>query len=77
MDNASLFTFNVCKIFLFVSGTPCGDACLDLLAEDPANATPWTLKAEVEDAKIFRGHEYLWERGKVRFKPGNSRPITN
>lgn len=64
------FSFLASSIFLFISGTPCGDASLDLLAEDPHNAIPWTTTGESENPDSFRGHEYIWERGKVRFKPG-------
>jgi hypothetical protein len=63
------YSLNASGIYLFVSGTPCGDASLDLLAEDPVNSVPWTMR--VEDRSIhYHGHEYIWERGKVRFKPG-------
>jgi hypothetical protein len=65
-----LFRFNANAIFLFISGTPCGDASLDLLAEDPDNATPWTRPQGTITPSSLRGHEYIWERGKVRFKPG-------
>jgi hypothetical protein len=43
---------------------------LDLLAENPDNVIPWTVPAGSEMPTSFRGHEYIWERGRVRFKPG-------
>ena len=64
------FSFLASTIFLFISGTPCGDASLDLLAANHDNAIPWTTPSEAENAGSFHGHEYIWERGKVRFKPG-------
>ena len=64
------YMLSASAIYLFVSGTPCGDASLDLLAEDPLNAVPWTMRVEDEGNVHFHGHEYIWERGKVRFKPG-------
>jgi hypothetical protein len=69
-QQAPSFSFLASSIFLFISGAPCGDASLDLLAEDPHNAIPWTTASESENPDGFRGHEYIWERGKVRFKPG-------
>jgi hypothetical protein len=69
-ENEFLFNFNANAIFLFISGTPCGDASLDLLAEDPHNATPWTRPEGIIAPRSLHGHEYIWERGKVRFKPG-------
>jgi tRNA-specific adenosine deaminase 1 len=65
------FKFSASSIYLFISGPPCGDASLDLLAEDPDNAIPWTTPTSSEE-NCLHGHEYIWERGKVRFKPGNS-----
>jgi len=64
------YRFTGSDIYLFVSGTPCGDASLDLLAEDPNNAVPWTLPEGSSQPEIIRGHEYVWQHGKVRFKPG-------
>ena len=68
--NRPLFVFQATKIYLFVSATPCGDASLDLLAEDPAYAIPWTRPSQSDTVVNLHGHEYIWERGKVRFKPG-------
>src|SRR5262245_49806990 len=64
------FTFTGTAIYLFVSGAPCGDASLDLLANHSENAIPW--KPLEDGTNILHGHEYLWERGKLRLKPGNS-----
>ena len=65
-----LFDFNVNAIFLFVSGTPCGDASLDLLSQNSNNAIPWTRPEGATAPSSLHGHEYIWERGKVRSKPG-------
>lgn len=73
-ENNFLFRFNVNAIFLFISGTPCGDASLDLLGEDPDNAAPWTRPEGITAPSALHGHEYIWEHGKVRFKPGTPLP---
>jgi len=70
-DRIERFTFSASSIFLFISGPPCGDASLDLLAEDPDNAIPWARPTESEPVN-FRGHEFIWERGNVRSKPGST-----
>jgi hypothetical protein len=70
-DNGRAFALNASAIYLFISGTPCGDASIDLLASNAKYSTPWTMRPGDEEANLpFRGHEYLWEKGKVRFKPG-------
>lgn len=69
-NSRSAFSLTAEKICLFVTGTPCGDASLDLLAELPQNSTPWIASTDSERIGGLRGHEYIWERGKVRFKPG-------
>jgi hypothetical protein len=73
-DDGIQFKFVGRKISLFVSSTPCGDACLDILSEDPNKAEPWRRPEGAEVPSNLHGHEYIWERGKVRFKPGN-RPL--
>ena len=69
------FRFTGIGIYLFISGAPCGDACLDLLSANPDNAIPWSVRPG-DDMTLLHGHEYLWERAKVRLKPG-TRPLTN
>ena len=59
------FALRASGISLFISGTPCGDASLDLLAEQPEYAVPWTARTEDESRGHYRGHEYIWETGKV------------
>jgi hypothetical protein len=66
----SVFTLNAMAIYLFVSETPCGDASLDILSDATGNSIPWTMRAQDAEYVHFRGHEYIWEHGKVRFKPG-------
>jgi hypothetical protein len=68
------FSFNAKSIYLFASGPPCGDACLDILANMPENAVPWERPTTDDTGKVLHGHEYLWEKGRVRIKPG-SRPL--
>lgn len=71
-DDTLRFKFTSSKICLFISSAPCGDACLDILGETPAKAEPWIRPKENDIPKHLHGHEYIWERGRVRFKPGNS-----
>jgi len=63
------FTFKSNGIYLFISGAPCGDACLDLLTENPDYSVPWATTSG-QNMDLLHGHEYVWLRGKVRLKPG-------
>src|SRR5437868_683043 len=65
------FTFKAVRIFLFLSSTPCGDASLEFLVEEPSRNVPWVIPPEVHGMVTYRGHEYLWQRGYVRLKPGH------
>lgn len=43
---------------------------MDILAEEPSKRVPWTVPTDGDGILTYRGHEYVWRRGYVRFKPG-------